>query len=54
MPAHTNDVALATDDGSGVSGSTSLGDMTIAATYVYDGGHVTNIVVEQQLVKVHL
>ena len=38
MPAHTNDVTLATDDGSGVSGSTSLGDMTIVATYVYDGG----------------
>ena len=43
MPAHTNDVTLATDDGSGVSGSTSLGDMTIAATYVSDGGHVNNI-----------
>jgi len=43
MPAHTNDVALATDDGSGISGSTSLGDMTVAATYVYDGGHLNNI-----------
>ena len=43
MPAHTNDVTLATDDGSGISGSTSLGDMTIAATYVYDGAHVNNI-----------
>ena len=43
MPAHTNDVTLATDDGSGISGSTSLGDMTVAATYVYDGGHVNNI-----------
>ena len=31
---HTNDVTLATDDGSGISGSTSIGDMTIAATYV--------------------
>ena len=43
MPSHTNDVALGTDDGSGVSGSTTLGDMTIAATYVYDGAHAQNI-----------
>ncbi len=43
MPSHTNDVALGTDDGSGVSGSTTLGDMTVAATYVYDGGHNQNI-----------
>ena len=43
MPAHTNDVALTTDDGSGISGSTSLGDMTVAATYFYDGGHNQNI-----------
>ena len=43
MPAHTNDVALGTDDGSGISGSTSLGDMTVAATYVYDGAHENNI-----------
>ena len=40
---HTNDVALATDDGSGISASTSLGDMSIAATYFYDGAHVNNI-----------
>ena len=41
---HTNDVTLATDDGSGISASTSLGDMTVAgATYVYDGGHNQNI-----------
>ena len=43
MPSHTNDVALGTDDGSGISGSTTLGDMTIAATYVYDGAHAQNI-----------
>ena len=43
MPSHTNDVALGTDDGSGIKGSTTLGDMTIAATYVYDGGHLNNI-----------
>ena len=43
MPSHTNDVTLGTDDGSGVSGSTTLGDMTIAATYVYDGAHAQNI-----------
>ena len=43
MPSHTNDVTLGTDDGSGVSGSTTLGDMTVAATYVYDGAHAQNI-----------
>ena len=37
--AHTNDVTLATDDGSGVSVSTSIGDMSLAATYFYDGTH---------------
>ena len=31
--AHTNDVALTTDDGSVISASTTVGDMTIAATY---------------------
>ncbi len=40
---HTNDVALATDDGSGISASTSIGDMSISATYFYDGGHNNNI-----------
>ena len=40
---HTNDVALATDDGSGISASTSIGDMTLSGTYFYDGGHVQNI-----------
>ena len=41
--AHTNDVAITTDDGSGISASTSIGDMTLAGTYFYDGGHVQNI-----------
>jgi hypothetical protein len=40
---HTNDVALAYDDGSGISASTSIGDMTIAGTFFYDGGHANNI-----------
>ena len=40
---HTNDVTLATDDGSGISASTSIGDMTLAGTYFYDGGHTNNI-----------
>ena len=43
MPNHTNDVALTTDDGSGIKGSTSIGDMTVAATYFYDGDHAQNI-----------
>ena len=40
---HTNDVTLATDDGSGISASTSVGDMTLKGVYFYDGGHVQNI-----------
>ena len=40
---HTNDVTLATDDGSGISASTSIGDMTLAGTYFYDGAHTNNI-----------
>jgi hypothetical protein len=40
---HTNDVTLATDDGSGISASTSIGDMTFSGTYFYDGGHTNNI-----------
>ena len=40
---HTNDVTLATDDGSGISASTSVGDMTLAGTYFYDGGHNQDI-----------
>ena len=39
---HTNDVTLATDDGSGISASTSVGDMTLKGVYFYDGGHVQN------------
>jgi len=41
--AHTNDVTLATDDGSGVAVSTSVGDIAIAATYFYDGAHTNDI-----------
>ena len=45
---HTNDVAINVDDGSGISGSTTLGDMTIAATHFYDGtagtkGHTDSV-----------
>ncbi len=43
MPTHTNDVTIGTDDGSAVKGSTSLGDMTVSAVYVYDGAHAGNI-----------
>jgi hypothetical protein len=42
--AHTNDVELnGDDDGSGVSASTTIGDMTLAATYVYDDGHASDV-----------
>jgi hypothetical protein len=41
--AHTNDVALAFDDGSGISASTSVGDMTISGAYFYDGTHGQDI-----------
>ena len=40
---HTNDVAINVDDGSGISGSTTIGDMTLAASHFYDGGHNNNI-----------
>ena len=40
---HTNDVKIATDDGSGISASTSVGDMTLKGVYFYDGGHNQNI-----------
>ena len=40
---HTNDVELDVDDGSGVSASTSIGDMSLTATYVYDGAHGSDI-----------
>ena len=35
--AHTNDVAINVDDGSGVSGTASIGDMSITGTHFYDG-----------------
>ena len=41
--AHTNDVALTTDDGSGIAVSTTVGDMAIAGTYFYDGAHLQDI-----------
>jgi hypothetical protein len=34
---HTNDVAINVDDGSGISGTTTLGDMSITGTHFYDG-----------------
>ena len=40
---HTNDVALAFDDGSGISASTSIGDMTLSGAYFYDGSHGSDI-----------
>ena len=40
---HTNDVTMGTDDGSGISASTSIGDMTLSGAYFYDGAHVQNI-----------
>lgn len=40
---HTNDVKIATDDGSGIKASTTIGDMTLAGTYFYDGGHAQDI-----------
>lgn len=42
--AHTNDVELnGDDDGSAISGTTSIGDMTITAVYVYDDTHASDI-----------
>ena len=41
--AHTNDVALGFDDGSGIAASTSIGDMTLSGAYVYDGSHGSDI-----------
>jgi hypothetical protein len=40
---HTNDVTIATDDGSGIAASTTIGDMTLAGTYFYDGGHNNDV-----------
>ena len=34
---HTNDVAINVDDGSGISGTASIGDMTVTGTHFYDG-----------------
>lgn len=43
QPAHTNDVEIAFDDGSGIQASTSMGDMTITGTYIYDAAHTSDI-----------
>ena len=42
---HTNDVKIAGtgDDGSGISATTTIGDMTVKAVHFYDGGHNNNI-----------
>jgi len=45
---HTNDVAINVDDGSGISGTASIGDMTLTGTHFYDGtagtkGHTSQI-----------
>jgi hypothetical protein len=43
---HTNDVAINIDDGSGISGTASIGDMTVTGTHFYDGtaaGHTSQI-----------
>ena len=43
---HTNDVAINIDDGSGISGTASIGDMSITGTHFYDGtaaGHTSQI-----------
>ena len=43
QPTHTNDVKIAYDDGSGIQASTSVGDMTVTGTYIYDGAHTSDI-----------
>jgi len=44
MVAHSNDVKLnGDDDGSGVSATTTLGDMTVKGVYVYDDAHASDI-----------
>ena len=41
---HNNDVKLnGDDDGSAVSATTTLGDMTLKAVYVYDDAHANSI-----------
>jgi hypothetical protein len=44
LVAHSNDVKLnGDDDGSAVSATTTIGDMTLKAVYVYDDTHGSNI-----------
>ena len=42
---HTNDVKIAGtgDDGSGISATTTIGDMTVKGVHFYDGGHNNNV-----------
>jgi hypothetical protein len=40
---HTNDVAINVDDGSGISGTASIGDMSVTGTHFYDGGHTSSV-----------
>jgi hypothetical protein len=44
LVAHSNDVKLnGDDDGSAVSATTTIGDMTLKAVYVYDDTHASDI-----------
>ena len=44
LVAHNNDVKLnGDDDGSAVSATTTIGDMTLKAVYVYDDAHTSDI-----------
>ena len=44
MVTHSNDVKLnGDDDGSGVSATASVGDMTVKGVYVYDDLHASNV-----------
>lgn len=44
LVAHSNDVKLnGDDDGSAISATTTVGDMTLKAVYVYDDAHASNI-----------
>ena len=51
---HTNDVTLATDDGSGISASTSLGDMTLVPLTSMMVDTFKTLTVVQLQVLVHL
>ena len=51
---HTNDHFINVDDGSGISGTTSLGDMTVSATHFYDGGHASSVSDGTILVRIRL